>query len=146
MKTAYGKRMFSVLMLFFVLVLSSSVALAEFYVTPVGKPCKELPKGAEFYVIAVGNRSKQTVIVSPKGSEAESEAALRAALNKTTDESGTRYLIVIEPGTYDIGNTPLQIRIGDGSGSFEGAFHCFGDFIIRLAFCIMKQGEFLQSC
>ena len=68
---------------------------------------------ARFYVVSVpaSGGSKNTVIVSHSGSDTESGAALLAALTAITGESPTnRYLIVIEPGAYDIGGNFLQMK------------------------------------
>ena len=68
---------------------------------------------AEFYVIPFqsGGNSKPVVIVSHTGSDTESGSALLEALTGITDASETnRYLLIIEPGVYDIGSTPLQMK------------------------------------
>ena len=68
---------------------------------------------AEFYVIptSVGGGFYNIVIVSHTGSDTESGTALLNALAGITGESkNNRYLIVIEPGTYDIGGASLQIK------------------------------------
>ncbi|TFH41271.1 MAG: hypothetical protein E4G94_08230 [ANME-2 cluster archaeon] len=65
----------------------------------------------EFYVIAAGRKAKRTVLVSPKSTAAESGTALLNALSKITDASATNsYLIIIEPGIYDIGSSALQMK------------------------------------
>ena len=69
------------------------------------------PVTAGFYVIPVKTGSKNTVVVKHEGTDEESGAALLAAMEKITDASDTnRYLIVIEPGTYDIGTESLQMK------------------------------------
>ena len=93
MKKAYRLRMPAVFVLLSVLILYAGNASAGFYVIPVK------------------TGSKNTVTISHTGSDTENGAALLAALEKITDASDSnRYLIVIEPGTYDIGSTPLQMR------------------------------------
>ena len=65
----------------------------------------------DFYVIAVGKKAKQTVLVSPKSTALESGTALLNALSKITDASASKpYLIIIEPGQYDIGSNSLQMK------------------------------------
>jgi hypothetical protein len=86
MRKAHGKRMFSVFVLVFAVALSGSAALADFYVIPAGK------------------RAKRTVLVSPQSTPAASGTALLNALKGITDASvANLYLIIIEPGIYDIG-------------------------------------------
>jgi hypothetical protein len=61
------------------------------------------PKGDPTY--------KRTVLVSPVGTDAENGTALLNALAGITDASATnRYLLAIEPGTYDVGTTPLAMK------------------------------------
>lgn len=66
---------------------------------------------ADFYVIAAGNRAKRTVLVRPKSTETASGTALLKALAGITDASATNpYLIIIEPGVYDIGTNSLVMK------------------------------------
>lgn len=66
---------------------------------------------------------KRTVLVSPVGTELQNGAALRNALaGITTASSSKRYLLKIEPGTYDLGTTPLTMTSYvdiEGSGAAD---------------------------
>ncbi len=54
---------------------------------------------------------KRTVVVSPVGTDTENGTALLAALTNITDASPTKkYLLYIEPGTYDLGSGSLQMK------------------------------------
>jgi hypothetical protein len=54
---------------------------------------------------------KRTVVVSPVGTDAQNATALINALSGITDASATqKYLLYIEPGTYDLGSGSLQMR------------------------------------
>jgi hypothetical protein len=54
---------------------------------------------------------KSTVVVSPMGTDTENGTALLDALSSITDASATkRYLLSIEPGTYDLGNGSLSMK------------------------------------
>jgi hypothetical protein len=54
---------------------------------------------------------KRTVVVSPTGTDTENGQALLNALNGITDASATKkYLIYIEPGTYDLSSGTLQMK------------------------------------
>lgn len=65
----------------------------------------------DFYVVAAGKRAKQTILVSPKNTAGTSGAAMLNALNSITDASAANpYLILIEPGKYDIGSSSLQMK------------------------------------
>ena len=89
------KRMFWICLFVLGLMVSWSVAYAD----------------GEFYVIAAGKKAKRTVLVSPKSTAAESGTALLHALSKITDASvAMPYLIIIEPGIYDIGSSALQMK------------------------------------
>jgi len=58
---------------------------------------------ADFYVVASGKRAKKTILVSPKNTETESGTALRNAIAGITDAGESNpYLIIIEPGIYNI--------------------------------------------
>ena len=93
MKKAYRIRMLSVFVPVFSLAVHTSPALAGFYVIPAKTD------------------SPKTVVVSHTGSDTESGAALLAALDKITDASESNpHLIVIKPGAYNIGDTPLQMK------------------------------------
>jgi hypothetical protein len=64
-----------------------------------------------FYVIAAGKRAKRTVLVSPRNTQTESGTALLNALDKITGASESNpYLVIIEPGVYDIGENALQMK------------------------------------
>jgi hypothetical protein len=65
----------------------------------------------DFYVIATGKATKRIVLVSPQGTATASGTALLEALSRITDASATNpYLIFIEPGIYDVGSTPVQMK------------------------------------
>jgi len=69
------------------------------------------PAWADIFVVTVANRAKKTVLVSPKGTETASGTALLAALAKITDASASNpYLILIEPGVYDIQGLTLVMK------------------------------------
>ena len=54
---------------------------------------------------------KRTVVVSPVGTDTENGTALLNALAGITDASATKkYLVHIEPGTYDLGTRTLQMK------------------------------------
>jgi hypothetical protein len=54
---------------------------------------------------------KGTVVVSPVGTDAQNGTALFNALSDITDASATqKYLLYIEPGTYDLGSNSLQMK------------------------------------
>jgi hypothetical protein len=65
-------------------------------------------------------RFKRIVLVQAGGTPADNAAALRAALAGIGDASASnRYLVKVEPGTYDLGATPLQMKPNvdvEGSG------------------------------
>ena len=68
---------------------------------------------AGFYVIPipVETKSDAYVLVRANGTDTENGAALRAALDKITDAGPTKmYLVMLEPGTYDVGSTPLTMK------------------------------------
>ncbi len=74
----------------------------------------------------------RTIVVAPVGTPTQNGTALRNALNSITGASGAnRYLLKIEPGNYDLGNTPLQMKSWvdiEGSGApatdiWSGAFN-----------------------
>ena len=59
----------------------------------------------------------RTKVVSPGATDAESGAALRAAIDGITD--GKTWRVKVEPGIYDLGATPLFLKRGihlEGSG------------------------------
>jgi hypothetical protein len=92
MKKARGKRLFWGCLLAFVGLVSCSAAWGDFYVIPVGM------------------KAKRTVLVSPKSTPTESGTALLNALTGITGASESNpYLIIIEPGVYDIGGSTLQM-------------------------------------
>jgi hypothetical protein len=65
----------------------------------------------EFFVIVSGKQAVRTVLVSPKGSPAESGAALLNAMAGITGASETNpYLLLIEPGIYDVGTGSVQMK------------------------------------
>lgn len=64
-----------------------------------------------FYVVVAGKKAKRTVLVSPQGTPAQNGTALLSALEKITDASETNpYLIIIEPGIYDIGSSTFEMK------------------------------------
>jgi len=64
-----------------------------------------------FYVVAVGRKAKRTLLVSPQGTPTESGIALLSAVAGITDATESNpYLIVIEPGIYDLGGSSLQMK------------------------------------
>jgi len=66
---------------------------------------------ADFYVVAVGKKAKKTVLVSPESTQAASGTSLRNAINAITDATASNpYLVIIEPGIYDIGSTGLTMK------------------------------------
>lgn len=74
----------------------------------------------------------RTIVVGPVGTPVQNGAALRSALESITGASGgNRYLLKIEPGNYDLGSTPLQMKDFvdiEGSGApatdiWTGAFN-----------------------
>ena len=79
--------------------LSVRAARADFYVIPVPQ------KGS------AANLYKKTVVVSPGNTDTESGTALLTAIDANTDASSTnRYLILIEPGVYDIGTETFAMK------------------------------------
>ncbi len=84
---------------------------------------------SDFYVIAAGKNAKRTVLVSPKSTETASGTALLNALSKISDASATNpYLIIIEPGIYDIGANSLQMKsYVDVQGSGENVTKITGN-------------------
>ncbi len=84
---------------------------------------------SDFYVIAAGKTAKRTVLVSPKSTETASGTALLNALSKITDASATNpYLIIIEPGIYNIGANSLQMKsYVDVQGSGENVTKITGN-------------------
>ena len=98
MKTVNKTVISAVVVALFVTVLFAGTATAGFYVLPYSKD-------------DASESSEHTVIVSHEGSDTESGTAFLAALDAITDASDSnRYLIVIQPGTYDVGSTPLQMK------------------------------------
>ena len=78
---------------------SVTAARADFYVIPVPQ------KGS------AANLYKKTVVVSPGSTDTESGTALLTAIEAITDASSTnRYLILIEPGVYDIGTETFAMK------------------------------------
>ena len=69
------------------------------------------PAWSGFYVIPGGMAGKRTVLVSPKGTATQSGTALLNALAAITDASAANpYVVVIEPGVYDMGSNVLQMK------------------------------------
>lgn len=69
------------------------------------------PAWSGFYVVPAGVAGKRTVLVSPQGTATQSGTALLNALTAVTDASAAKpYLIVIEPGVYDLGSQVLQMK------------------------------------
>jgi len=93
MKIACTKRIFCICMVVLIGMFCSSIAWAD------------------FYVIASGKRAKKTILVSPKSTETASGTALLNAMAGITDAGETNpYLIIIEPGVYNIGTSSLQMK------------------------------------
>jgi hypothetical protein len=71
---------------------------------------------------------QRTIIVSPRPTPADSGAALLAALAGIADASADKpYLLKIEPGVYDLGDSPLQMRpYVDIEGSGQGVTRLAG--------------------
>jgi len=66
---------------------------------------------ADFYVVASGKRAKKTILVSPKSTETASGTALLNAMSGITGAGESNpYLIIIEPGVYNIGTNSLQMN------------------------------------
>lgn len=66
---------------------------------------------ADFYVITAGKKGVRTVLVSPLATPRESGAALLSALAQISDASSTNpYLLVLEPGVYDVGDSSVQMK------------------------------------
>ena len=94
MKVTHSIKILTILILVSAAVFYAGTALAGFFVIP----------------IPVDN-SKNTVTVSPVGTDSENGTVLLAALAKITDASNSNpYLIVIEPGAYDVGDTPFKMK------------------------------------
>ena len=69
------------------------------------------PAWADFYVIAAGKKGKRTVLVSPRNTQTASGTILLNALDDITDAAvDNPYLIIVEPGVYDIGGENLQMK------------------------------------
>lgn len=88
---------------------------------------------ADFYVIAAGKRAKRTVLVSPKSTATASGTALLNVLDSITNASESNpYLIIIEPGEYDIEDHSLQMKSHvDIQGSGEDVTTITGDNIYK---------------
>jgi hypothetical protein len=68
------------------------------------------PTGAIGNTGPTGLTFVRTVLVSPQSTQAASGTALRSALASITTASATnRWLVKIEPGIYDVGNTTLAV-------------------------------------
>ncbi len=73
--------------------------------------CCITPAWSGFYVVPAGIAGKRTVLVSPKNTAIQSGTTLLEALAAVTDASAAKpYLIVIEPGVYDLGSQVLQMK------------------------------------
>jgi hypothetical protein len=74
---------------------------------------------------------KTTIIVSPVGTREANGTALLNAVNGITGNTGPSpiaYLVKVEPGLYDLGSTPLQMKINvDIEGSGENTTVILGD-------------------
>lgn len=77
---------------------------------------------ADFYIVASGKRAKKTLLVSPKSTSEASGAALLAVMDEIRDNNATNpYLVIIEPGVYNIGSSPLNMKsYVDVQGSGRG--------------------------
>lgn len=66
---------------------------------------------ADFYVVAAGKKAKKTILVSPKSTQTASGTALLNTINGITDAGESNsYLVIIEPGVYDIGSNYVQMK------------------------------------
>ena len=64
---------------------------------------------------------KRTIIVGPGSTDAESGANLKSALESVTATAAQPWMIKIEPGIYDIGESSLQMKpYVDIEGSGQG--------------------------
>lgn len=69
------------------------------------------PARPGFYDVSAGVNAKRTVLVSPENAATRSGTGLLNALAAITDASETRpYLLVMEPGVYDIGDNRLVMK------------------------------------
>jgi hypothetical protein len=102
---------------------------------PQGLPGVQGPRGIQGPKGDKGEKGdptfKRTVVVSPVGTAVENGTALRNALASITGASADNpYLVYIEPGTYDVGSTPLALKDGvnvQGAGSgFDSGTHIVG--------------------
>src|SRR5215217_1929827 len=67
--------------------------------------------GEQGYVGEEASMNKRTVVVSPVGTDPENGTALINALAAIVDASQTKkYLLYVEPGTYDLGSATLQMK------------------------------------
>lgn len=85
----------------------------------------------DIFVVAAGKRAKRTVLVSPKGTPAQSGTALLNALTGITDATADNpYLLLIEPGVYDLEDSTLQMKPHvDIQGSGEGVTTLSGNHL-----------------
>jgi len=66
---------------------------------------------ADFYVVATGKKAKKTLLVSPQSTQTASGTVLLNTVNGITDAGETNsYLIIVEPGVYNIGSNSLNMK------------------------------------
>lgn len=72
-----------------------------------------------------------TIVVSPVGTQEANGTALLNAVNGITGNTGpdpVAYLVKVEPGLYDLGSTPLQMKVNvDLEGSGQNTTAIIGD-------------------
>ena len=87
------------------------LAAAVMYVLHAMCPTGSLAESGAKLVIGANKTTKRTVMVSIGDSETESGDKLRDALSGITDAGETNpYVVRIEPGIYDVGDTLLQTK------------------------------------
>ena len=68
-------------------------------------------RGRQGYVGEEATMMRRTVVVSPVGTDTENGTALINTLAAISDASQSKkYLLYIEPGTYDLGSATLQMK------------------------------------
>lgn len=66
---------------------------------------------ADLYVVAAGKKARRTMLVSPKSTGTQSGTELLSALIKITDAAESNpYLIILEPGVYDVGTSSVVTK------------------------------------
>ncbi|MFP2932219.1 hypothetical protein ACLESO_45085, partial [Pyxidicoccus sp. 3LG] len=77
---------------------------------PAGPPGPVGERGPQGERGPSGLNYKRIVVVAPEATPAESGTALRAALDSITVGPGETWVVKLEPGIYDVGTTPLQLK------------------------------------